>query len=287
MRKLAAALCVAVCASLTLVPATEAAAAKRKPPYGVTVTAPGTAVVGTAVTVSGKVSGKGAGRSRVAVQVRYGSAAWRTVATPRTTGSGAYSVKVSLAHAGSVQLRTVKSASKFRRAGASRAVTLLASRWIDLTTAPSLYMGMGPAHHGVTIGGRRFATSVQSGIGALVLGVQPRGACSTLEFWTGFADREADRLTPEAAYGGLVLGGSQSEGEPDVEHGFDGLAGPAVKHTVPVSRTETVLLQLETSNGDGGATLSAVLAAPRMLCTVDALGELDEDLQETPPFIFL
>lgn len=277
MRKLAAALCVAVCASLTLVPATEAAAAKRKPPYGVTVTAPGTAVVGTAVTVSGKVSGKGAGRSKVAVQVRYGSAAWRTVATPRTTRSGAYSVKVSLAHAGNVQLRTVKSASKFRRAGASRAVTLLASRWIDLTQAPSATYSAGLNRHSVLMGGKRYTTSFQSWLGGMYLQVRPDGKCSTFEFTTGFADADLAAVDPDTRVSGAV-GSAQTPSDPvALLHEFEVGSGAPAKQTVDVTGKNLVLMEIGI-NDSAGDEPRTVIAEPRMLCTTDGLPEIGDGL---------
>ncbi|MET3960968.1 hypothetical protein ABIE44_000902 [Marmoricola sp. OAE513] len=101
--------------------------------YGVTLTSSRTvADVGQVTVLSGKVTGTGAGKKKVAVDVKIGAGAWKRVGTTRTTKKGKYSFKARVSSAGTVSYRVVAPKRKKVAAGTSPAVSLQAWRWLDL-----------------------------------------------------------------------------------------------------------------------------------------------------------
>lgn len=153
-RTLAAATAVGLIASLAPTVAADAAA---KPTYKVSISTSATkADVGQTIKVSGKVSGPQAAKKRLAVQVRVGKGAWRTVRKVRTTKNRRYSTKVTVTTAGSQTIRVVAPGSKRARAGTSSTRGFVGWRWLDLTKQGFTVGGAKPTTGPVTVAGRAY-----------------------------------------------------------------------------------------------------------------------------------
>jgi len=157
LRTLAAATALGLVASLAPTVAAEAAS---KPLFKVSITASATkADVGRTIKVSGKVSGPAAAKKRLAVQVKVGKGAWRTVTKVRTTKSRKYAANVTVSTAGQQYVRVVAPKSKKARQGVSKSRGFVGWRWLDLTTQRRDAAGsavVGP----VTIAGKKYAKAI-------------------------------------------------------------------------------------------------------------------------------
>ena len=151
LRTLAAATALGLVASLAPTVAAEAAA---KPTYRVSISTSATkADVGRTIKVSGKVAGPNAAKKRLAVQVRAGKGAWKTVAKVRTTKSRRYAAKVKVTTAGSQSIRVLAPKSKRAHAGKSTTRSFTGWRWLDLTQQEFATTGPRPTTGRVTVAG--------------------------------------------------------------------------------------------------------------------------------------
>lgn len=214
-RSLAAAAAVALVASLAPSMAAEAAA---KPTFRVSAAlSSGTADVGRAVTISGKVTGPAAARKLLLVQRQVGTGAWNTVAKVRTSTKRQYRASVKVTTAGAQQLRVVAPRSTKARQGTSTARRLTGWRWIDPTTNGAVRQlargaltidGARQSALVATAGSGEFYARVDGRCDALTTGLAVEGDMDSyaqvemvqLESW------EADE--PRSAAGKQVSGGS-------------------------------------------------------------------------------
>lgn len=112
--------------------------------------------VGQVAVLTGKVTGSGAGKKAVRVDVRIGDGAWKRLGTTRTKKSGKYAYRAAVTSAGTVSYRVVVPKSKTVGKGASKTVTLQTWRWLDLYDEPYLTGGgvvSRGAYETTTIGG--------------------------------------------------------------------------------------------------------------------------------------
>jgi len=199
VRTLAVATAVGLVASLAPTVAAEAAA---KPTYKVSISTSATkADVGQTIKVSGKVAGPLAAKKRLAVQVKVGKGAWKTVAKVRTTKTRRYAAKVKVRTAGAQSIRVLAPTSKRAKAGASRTRAFTGWRWLDLTTQPTQLAGesvVGP----VTIAGRKYAKAITFTNAGRYYNVE--GVCDTVRLGAGVKDG----LETESSFVTLTTTGS-------------------------------------------------------------------------------
>ncbi|GAA4691348.1 hypothetical protein [Nocardioides conyzicola] len=139
------------CSGLAVAPATAAGV------YKVTLASSrSVADVGQVTVLTGKVSGRGAGKKKVGVDVSTDGSAWKRLGTTTTTKTGKYTYKAKVASAGTTSYRVVVPRSKTVGKGTSKTVALQSWRWLDLYDQPYLtgggVVGRG-AYETTTIGG--------------------------------------------------------------------------------------------------------------------------------------
>ena len=187
LRTLAVATAVGLVASLAPTVAAEAAA---KPIYKVSIsTSAAKADVGQTVKVSGKVTGPRAARKSLAVQLKVGKGAWRTVKKVRTTTSRRYSASIKVSTAGKQYLRVVAPKTKKVRQGVSRTRGLVGWRWLDLTSRAKS-AGDSVAVAPASVAGTTYAKAISVSGRRITFPVN--GACDT--FTAGFGVRDGVAL---------------------------------------------------------------------------------------------
>jgi len=217
--------------------------------------------VGQSVRVSGKVTGARAGRTKVLVQHRVGSGAWRTVARPRTTKGGRYTASVRVTTAGAQSLRVVAPRSKTRAAGTSAVRRLTGWRWIDATrtgAVENLRSGSvrihGASYSGLTVGPRDS--------GRLL--VRFDGRCNAVTYAAGVGGEMNNWALLDLMQGqGATLAPALARIEPWVSGGNE-----------PLSSTWSLRGEsdhLEFGLFSSSQSEHAVLISPRLHCDVNSL----------------
>jgi hypothetical protein len=97
--------------------------------------------VGQVAVLTGKVSGKGAAKKTIEIDVKVGAGAWKRLGTTTTKKTGAYSYRATVGSAGTVSYRVVVPRSKTVAKGTSKTVSLQTWRWLDLYDQPYLTGG--------------------------------------------------------------------------------------------------------------------------------------------------
>lgn len=114
--------------------------------------------VGQVAVLTGKVSGNGAGKKTIGIDVKVGDGAWKHLGTTRTRKTGAYTYRATVTSAGTMSYRVVVPRSKTVGKATSKTVSLQTWRWLDLYDQPYLtgggVVGRG-AYETTTIGGAK------------------------------------------------------------------------------------------------------------------------------------
>lgn len=238
-----------------------AAAPAQAATYGVTLTInTSSADIGTKVTLSGKVSGKGSVKKSVVIQRKAGSA-WKTIATTRTSAKSAYAKKITIRSTGIGVYRVAakKAGSTATGYSPSRAVTGYRWLWLWLhqqthTSFGGLYVGpltqLGTAYpHSISMSGTN--SQITWGLG---------NACDELSIKLAVPDYAGENAESQK----LVLRtGSGSS----TTHTF---GQPPLPVTGAVS-TSSEFLTISRPNSTASATV--YLLSPKVHCSVDELPE--------------
>lgn len=216
--------------------------------------------VGASVKLTGKVKGTGAGKAPLAVQRRYGSGAWSTIAKATTTSTGAYATSVKVTTAGAQSLRVVARKKGATAQGISPARALTGWAWLKLYDES--YFSEGSVQRGWvgTVNGGtppRDTFGLYSNDGASNHGLvawRTDELCDRLTASIGISDSDDELRRVELRTGGPTVA---------VE------AVPSEITKVDVSLTGTSLLSLRRHDGSGGGYV--VVETPRARCKVARL----------------
>ncbi|WP_134739656.1 hypothetical protein [Nocardioides sp. 503] len=221
--------------------------------------------VGRKVKITGTAKPGRSGRATVAIQRRYGSGAWTTVATDRANKRGRYAVRVPLTQGGPTSFRVKRAGG-----GTSKVESLAVYEWLYLADQPFL-LGMGGGATRVTsvVGGRSLPLSIELWTNNLEV-LWSVAACTSVDFWTGFTDRGRAELDPadqvDMRFARIAGNGDSTVVEKSIP------IGPAVRQAVPLTAaTSYVSVALRADTVAVETSADVVLGTPRARCNAHVL----------------
>jgi hypothetical protein len=237
----------------------------KKPTYHVTITLGAAKEVGKKIAVSGKVTGPGAAASKVLVERRYGAAAWKTVAKPKTDKHGKYHAKVPLVQPGDTSFRVVKAASSSAKQGTSKTLTRTVWGWLNLADQ-TYFSAFSVANTTTTVHGTDYPKSFETaaGLPGVAVYVELGQSCdrARTDFaWTDGSDDTGAKLT--------LQHGDPNTATPSTE--ADGDAVGTVTDDVTGLDEYALVLNATQGSGPDASQAVATLMTPRFHCSVPRL----------------
>lgn len=210
--------------------------------------------VGTKTTLSGKVTGSGAGKKTLTVELRLGNGSWKKVGTTKTSSKGAYSYGFKVTKVGDQALRVVAPKKGKTGKGTSPAVALAGWTWLDLARQPHAVDGSAFVDTTPTISGDAHPKSVE---------LQARAGGSSI-FWS-LANQCDDAEIDLTLYDGAAGTESVTVGTDDGAQSYPVVAFNTYGTHNVTSQSEYVSVTRDASGP------IVVITSPRAHCKVDRL----------------
>jgi hypothetical protein len=255
-------LAAALAASL-VAPGAASAQTRAKPAYKVSITVKSTTgQVGQKVTVSGKLTGPSVKGQSLKVQRSDSGGAWKTVASPKASSSGAYSSAVPLATAGKTGIRVLKTATSQASQGVSAVKKVDTFGWLNATQQPAITMGDWDAT--LSIGGKTYPHSASEAVdGFFQVAFNLGESCTKFRTAIGFADNGHDPGTTSATY--AVTGAKGSPPQlPGVSVTHDVTGNGSLTFSFDVTGLDLLLINAQTA----ASNLNPAYGSPQLLCDV-------------------
>ena len=224
--------------------------------YGVTLTInKSTADIGTKVTLTGKVSGKGSAKKSVVIQRKAGSA-WKTITTTTTSSKSTYAKAITIRSTGAGVYRVAAKKAGTTSTGYSPSRTVTGYRWLWLHqqsqfSAGVTYVGT------VEQLGKRYPHSMTMFSGGSTLAWGLGKTCDQLSAKLAVADYSGDDVEAQKVeVGGGTGPGTYTVGQPPVT--IVGQAQPTSEY-------------LSITRPSNGSSVPVHLLSPKVHCSVDEL----------------
>ena len=225
--------------------------------------------VGTRFTLSGKVTGRGAGGKTVVIERKIGSGKWTKLTTTKTTSKGTYERKLTAKSVGAKQYRVVAGASSSVGRGTSAAVTVTGFTWLTLAEQPTTAQ-IATVNISRRAGGKTYPHSIVllgfAGSSAVIWQVDKK--CDG--FSTSVVVDPAYAADGDAATGDVVSG-TDPFSSPDGPRVTAKNGTPTAFKTTTLKGADYFALALDQTEGSEGSTPTVDLLTPKAHCSVTTL----------------